>query len=406
MNIDSGKKKDSIVTVSLAIFCQSFQALTIGGIALFLPLIRHDLVLSFTQGGMLSAVTTFVYAIMQIPSGFLADRYGPKRIFFIGVLGTTVLSLAFGLVTEYWQAVANQAFSGFFRALLFAPGLTLVAGWFPPQRRATAMSLYLAGGFAGNVVLDIVGPLLVNEFGWRFPFIVFSAFGIIASFVLLHFSKESPSIDRDHKVSVSEVLYLFRYRVMWFCGGIQYIRLAIMQGITFWLPSLLVDEKGLTLQITGLIIALRAALIIPSNIIGGYVSDRLKNPILIIALALLILAATNSLLVMVNNIPLLIAIVVINSLFVQMYFGPLFAIPVEFLGAKKAGITAGFSNFFANVGAFSFTYLLGVLKDETGIFQSGFYTTTGAALFGIVLTILLGRIRSQMLERQVQQPSP
>jgi MFS family permease len=138
-------KRNRTITISLTVFCQSFQALSIGGLALLLPLIRQDLGLSFTQGGSLAAATTLVYAFMQIPSGYLADRLSPKRLFVIGILGATVLSLTLGLVMNYWQALANQIAAGFFRALLFSPGMALITGWFPPERRATATGLYLVG---------------------------------------------------------------------------------------------------------------------------------------------------------------------------------------------------------------------------------------------------------------------
>src|SRR5437588_12930074 len=94
--------------------------LSLGGIALFLPLIREDLHISFAQAGMLSAAATFTYALGQIPGGYLADRFGPKRIFFIGILGSTLLSLNFGMIQSYPAALANQIVSGMFRALLFA----------------------------------------------------------------------------------------------------------------------------------------------------------------------------------------------------------------------------------------------------------------------------------------------
>ncbi|MEA2177913.1 MAG: hypothetical protein QOG77_1210, partial [Solirubrobacteraceae bacterium] len=106
----------------LLMLCQSSQALIIGGLALFLPVIREDLGLTFTQAGSLAAASTLVYALMQIPSGYLADRAGPKRLFLIGLAGTNLLALMFALLGDYWAALANQAVSGFFRALVFAPG--------------------------------------------------------------------------------------------------------------------------------------------------------------------------------------------------------------------------------------------------------------------------------------------
>jgi MFS family permease len=65
--------------VAIIVGGQSFQALATGGIALFLPLIRTDLGLTFAQAGTLAVVSTFVYAMMQIPAGYVTDRIDPKR---------------------------------------------------------------------------------------------------------------------------------------------------------------------------------------------------------------------------------------------------------------------------------------------------------------------------------------
>lgn len=387
-------KNDRAITVSLTVLCQSFQALSIGGIALFLPLIRKDLGLNFAQGGSLAAATTLVYALMQIPAGHLSDRFSPKRLFIIGVLGSTVLSLTFGLVTEYWLALINQTLSGFFRALLFTPGMALLTGWFPPDRRATATGLYLVGGMSGSVVFSIIGPWIVAVSDWRTAFVSVAALGILCSLVLLKFGKESPTQPARRKGgSIFEAFELFRYRFMWLCGSIQFVRFATVMSISFWLPSLLINERGIPVHYAGYIVAAQAILIAPSNVLGGYISDRLKNPILVIAVSLLVLGVTATLMVSVHSLALLIAMVAVNAVFLQMYFGPLFSIPVEILGAQKAGISTGFSNFFANIGAFSITYLLGFLKDHTGGFRYGFYSITGLCLIGFILTMILSSVR-------------
>ena len=75
---------------------------------------------------------------------------------------------------------------------------------------------------------------------------------------------------------------------------------------------------------------------------------------------------------MTDNIVVLVALICINAVFVQMYFGPLFTVPIEILGTRTAGMSTGFSNFFANIGSFSFVYLIGALKDTTGSFGFGF----------------------------------
>ena len=389
--------RERVTTVCLTVLCQSFQALSMGGIALLLPIIRKDLGLSFTQGGSLAAATTLVYALMQMPAGYLSDRFSPKRLFCIGILGSTILALTFGLVTNYWQALVNQTLSGFFRALLFTPGMALLTGWFPPDRRATATGLYLVGGYSGSVIFNLVGPLLVARFDWRFSFISIASMGIVAILFLIRFGKDPPLAGERRKGKMLEALNLFRYRVMWVCGAIQYIRFGVVQGICYWLPSFLVNERGLSLQVTGVVVAIQVVLMSPSNIVGGYISDRLKNPVLVIGVSLGVLGITTGLLIMAKSMVLVVTLIFINAIFLQMYFGPLFSIPVEILGVPKAGISTGFSNLFANIGGFSAAYLLGALKDRTGGFNSGFLAICGACLLGLALTFMLARMRHKAL---------
>jgi sugar phosphate permease len=184
---------------------------------------------------------------------------------------------------------------------------------------------------------------------------------------------------------------------MWVCGILQFIRFGTIQGITYWIPSLLISEKGLSLQYTGFIVAVQVVLIAASNVLGGYVSDRLRNPILVIDVSLIVLGITTVLLVRSSVTSLTIVMVLVNGAFLQMYFGPLFSLPVDILGARKAGISTGFSNFFASVGGFSATYLLGALKDTTGTFRYGFYVIAGACFIGLIFTILLAKWRQKAI---------
>lgn len=393
----AGPQRAAATTVSLVILCNSFNALTFGGIALFLPLIREDLHMSFAQAGMLSVASTVTYALGQIPAGFLTDRFGPKRLFFIGAFGSIAFMLSFGLIGSFEHAVVNQLLAGVFRSFLFAPGLTLLSSWFPPERRATAMGLYIAGNFAGNIVLSLVGPLMVASHGWRFPFIVFAVAGMGVALLFLVFAKEQPRAASREPIRLRDVLQLSRYRIVWLASAIQFIRMGPVVGISFWLPSFLVADRGLTLQTAGLVTAMGAALSAPSNAIGGYVSDRLNNPPLVIGGSLAILACTAFMLVQVQSLPLLLIVIAVNAVFAQFYFGPLFLVPVEVLGPRTAGITTGFCNLFANTGSVAFAYSLGVIRDRTGSFAWGFGVICIACLIGVLLSVALARVRRRAL---------
>jgi MFS transporter, ACS family, D-galactonate transporter len=377
-----------VLTIVLIVLCQSAQALTFGGIALFLPLIREELGITFAQAGTLAAASSLVYAFMQIPAGFLADRFRARTIFTIGVLGTNVLAFSLAQLQQFWQLVLNQAATGFFRSLVFAPGLMLISGLFPPQRRATAMGLFVAGGFSSSILLSTIGPVVVEWTGWRALFMVFSLIGLLLLFAYLRVGR---AIDTRGAtpVRLREMLQTLSDRRMWLVLVIQFVRLAVVQGVGFWLPTFLVVDRGQPLQVAGLVVALGAALTAPSNFLGGYVSDRLGSPRRVIGTSLAVLAVTTFLLPRVEGLAVLVLVVAVNAIFIQVYFGPLFAIPVELFGQRTAGLTSGLGNFAANLGGLISAYFMGVLRDRTGSFEVGFGLLSFACVIGLVAVVVL-----------------
>ena len=390
-------QRERITSVTLVVLCQVFHMLTFSGIALLLPLIRADLQISFSQAGMLSAAVTLTYAIGQIPAGYLSDRFGPKRLFFIGLFGWSALSLSLGLVHSFWLAVLNLLAAGAFRALLFAPGLSLLAAWFPPERRATAISLYMVGGFCGTVVLSLIGPLLANYLGWRPTFIGFALLGIVSALVFRSLATEKARTQTGPHIGMLDALQIFRHRILWVCSAIQFVRFSVVNSFNFWLPSLLVADRDFSLPAAGLVTAMSAAFTAPSNALGGYVSDRLRNPPLVIGGSLAVLACTSTLLVVVESVPALLLVIAVASVFLQFYFGPLFFVPMEVLGQRTAGMTTGFSNLFANIGGLLTAYTLGMVRDKAGSFTWGFIGISALCLIGVVLSVILARMRNRAL---------
>ena len=377
---------------ALIVLCQSTQALAYGGIGLFLPLIRRDIGFTFTQAGVLAGAMTLVYACMQIPSGYLADRLGAKRLFITGLVGTNVLAFTLAQIHQYWLVVANQMMAGLFRSLVFAPGLLLISAVFPRHRRATAMGLYVAGGFSSNVFLNALGPFLVGPFGWRALFMAFSVAGFTLLALYWRFGAPGPrGAGRDH-ISPRQALRLVRMPFMWLIGGIQYIRLAVVTGLAFWLPTIIID-KGYSLQVAGVLVALSAALTVPSNFLGGYLSDRVGRPLLVIGCSLAVLFCTTLLLARVSQLLALGLVIALNGFFVQFYFGPLFAVPIQVLGPKTAGLASGFGNFLANLGGFTFAYTLGAVRDATGSFAYAMYALSALCAVGVLLTFGVSRAR-------------
>jgi sugar phosphate permease len=349
----AGMSRDGVNTVGLVVLCQVAHFLTFAAIPLLLPAIREDLGINFTQAGMLSAAASLSYAAGQIPSGLLSDRFGPRRLYLIGLLAWSVLSVSFGLIHAFWLALVNLFVAGAFRALLFAPGLSLLASWFPPQRRATAMSLFLLGGAGGSILLSLAGPFLAERYGWRATFILFAILGLGVACLYGAYAKEKPRLQKRKPISVSDVLEMARFPILWVCGWLQFVRFAV--------------------------------------------SDRLRNPPLVIGSALGVLACAAALLPVVQSMPMLLLVVAVYSIFLGFYFGPLFIVPVEVLGSRVAGTTIGFANLFANIGGFVCVYTLGAVRDLAGSFAWGFYGISSACVTGVVLAAVLARMRTHAL---------
>jgi DHA1 family inner membrane transport protein len=389
-------------TVSLIVVSQVVHFLTMSAVALLLPLIREDLAISFSQAGVLSAAATLSYALTQIPAGYLSDRYGPKRLFFAGLLGWSLLGFALALSFSYWIAVAVLFAAGACRALLFAPGLTLVASWFPPDRRATAMGVFTVGSFIGTIGVSLTGPALSAALGWRLTFGLYAALGVVAALVFGRFARERPRADHGRRVRLSEAGGLLRSRVLWVCNGLQFIRFSVATAFNFWLPSLLLTDRGLSLGLVGVVVGVSAACAAAANPLGGYLSDRLRNPPLVIGGSLAILACSSVLIVTVQSLPILLAVIAVNAIFMTIYFGPLFYVPVEIFGQRTAGLVTGVANLFANLGALTTAYALGVVKDSTGSFARGFFGIATLCVIGVVLSFALARIRQHALSPQVR----
>ncbi|MEQ1773198.1 MAG: MFS transporter [Burkholderiales bacterium] len=387
------------MNVVLVFVCQSFHSLTFIGLALFLPLIREDLHISYTQAGVLSAAATLSYALGQIPAGFLADRYGPRRLFFIGLMGWSVLSLTLGLIHTFWLAVLNLFVAGAFRAMLFAPGLALLASWYPRERGASAMSIYMLGAYTGNILLALAGPALTVWLGWRMAFILFAAAGLCAALAFYALGSDKARKASVTPFAIREALRLLRHKVLWVCSAIQIVRFSAVTGFVFWLPTLLVAERGFSLHEAGMVVAMSAVLSALANPLGGYLSDRFRNPSTIIGASLAGLACACALLVVVESTVMLLMVIACGSILVQVYFGPLYFIPVEMVGQRAAGTVIGFSNLFANLGGLATAYALGVVKDMTGSFQWGFLGISALCVAGVMLSVLLGHMRRHVLNK-------
>jgi nitrate/nitrite transporter NarK len=386
--------KGRFQTLILTSLCLTVHAVPLAGLPLLLPLIRQDLGLTYAQSGSLGSANLLVYALMQIPAGYLADRYSPRKMIVIGVLGLMGLSLLLSTTGQYWQLLGIEFLWGFFSSLIFTPSMSLFTRWFSAEHRGTATTLPVLGMSIGVFAVNLLFPLIANRAdSWRPPFLAFGIFGIVMALVLFIFGRDAAASRAPAKFHLDTIRDLFRYKQAWLCYGLQFVRFSIVQGILFWLPSLLVDEKQFALQLTGIVIAIQSILTAAANIFGGYLGDRFKKPTLVIGVSMVMLIISTGLLLPLHSMALVILVVLVNAVFLQAYFGPLFTLAVEILGPEKIGIANGVSNMFAIFGGLFTAYLMGFLRDATGAFEWGFYSICLLGGVGLILTFILQKVR-------------
>jgi EmrB/QacA subfamily drug resistance transporter len=115
---------------------------------------------------------SLVFAAVLVPAGRLADAYGRKRVFQLGLVGFAAASAVCGLAPDLGVLIAARAVQGAFAALVVPSSLSLLLPEFPLHRRATAIGTWGAMGAVAAATGPTVGALLVEYANWRWVFLV------------------------------------------------------------------------------------------------------------------------------------------------------------------------------------------------------------------------------------------
>lgn len=143
---------------------------------------------------------TIVFAAALVPAGRLADRFGRRRFFFLGLLVFLAASVACGAAGSVEVLVAARAVQALGGAMLVPASLGLLLPEFPLERRATATALWGATGAVAAAAGPSLGGLLVDWQGWRAVFFVNLLIGLpalIPARRLLHESREPGTLFPD-----------------------------------------------------------------------------------------------------------------------------------------------------------------------------------------------------------------
>ncbi len=130
--------------------------------------IRDDLGFSNTQIGVLyGPAFSLIYAICGIFMGWFADRISRKRIILSGLLIWSLMTIASGFASSFIFLVSARFFVGVSQSALSPAVYSLLADYFPPEKRARVFSVYASGIFVGVGLSFLIGGSVAELYDWR-----------------------------------------------------------------------------------------------------------------------------------------------------------------------------------------------------------------------------------------------
>lgn len=142
--------------------------------------------------GNLAAIYPYVFVLMALPAGSLADTLGPRWTLTLGATAMGVGAILFGLAPVFSAAYAGRLLVGLGAAVILISFLRLAAEWFRPDEFATISGLSQTVGNVGALVAASPLALLVEAIGWRQSFVMIGAVTLLLGFAALLFVRDRP----------------------------------------------------------------------------------------------------------------------------------------------------------------------------------------------------------------------
>ncbi len=175
-------------SVTLATILQAVDT-TIANVAL--PHIGGNLSASLEQMDWVLTSYIVAAAIMTPLSGWLAGRYGRKRVLVWSVIGFTVSSMLCGMAQSIDQIVLFRVLQGLSGAGLVPLSQAVLLDINPPERHGRAMALWGQGVVLGPMLAPVLGGWLTDNYSWRWVFYINVPFGILSAIGLIAYVRET-----------------------------------------------------------------------------------------------------------------------------------------------------------------------------------------------------------------------
>ena len=280
--------------------------------------LMQDFNISAAALGNLSAFYFYSYVAMQVPTGIIADIWGPRRLLSTGALVAASGILLFAVAPNIWWANCGRFLIGGSVAVAWVSTLKLAGDWFPSKHFAMISGIALFFGLVGAVFAGPPLRLLIVAFGWRNTMLASAVvtFVICAGVWLIvrdhpgekgyaGFTEPAPAAQNtSHRQIISGIIEVLRYPNVWllFVIGGGVVGCVLTFGGLWGVPYLSTHHGLTTTQAAALNSTLLVAWGIGGPIFGG-LSDRVgrRKPLLLVGVTLMVIGW--GLILFVSNLP-------------------------------------------------------------------------------------------------------
>lgn len=368
-------------------------------LSLAAPSMMADLHLNNTDIGLMGTVFSWTYAFMQLPSGWLIDKFGAKRMYAIAIFFWSLATAATGMMHHLWSLLTGRAVLGVAEAPCWPSGAKITADWFPKKERAFATGMWDSSSKLGPTIAPPIIIALLVPLGWRNLFFITGVTGVIFA-ILFHFFYKNPKNDKN--LSADEYEYitqedekeeqeadnekiswgaLFKYRSIWgmIFGFFCYIW--IFNIFVYFLPLYLTHAFHVTTASLGFYASVPWIGGIIGAIGGGWISKKLVDirhvtPFFAKRIMIVICSIVGGVLVVsvpfTHSIAATMIIMTLALCFLSSVSANAWALPGDVAPDKLVASVGSIQNFGGYFGGALSPVVTGLIVDVTGSYNLAF----------------------------------
>jgi predicted MFS family arabinose efflux permease len=249
--------------------------------AVFEP-VKRALGFSDARLGVLGSAFIWVYLLAAPFVGPLADRFPRRDIIAIALVLWSAATAGAGLATGFWTLFLARALVGIGEAAYATVSPTLIADYFPPERRSTVLSVFFMATPVGSALGYILGGWIGETWGWRAAFFLVGLPGLALAALVWRLREPTACGRTPRPLSPSEALgaygALLRNRSYLLNALTMAAMTFALGGLAAWFPTYLIREAGMGVgaanQMFG---AVTVAAGVAGTLAGGWIGDRLQR---------------------------------------------------------------------------------------------------------------------------------